>query len=206
MTTLSRKAGLPSPTGDHVAVGSRDARTGLGYGVLTPRFHKNRSANSSFPYEDPDNYDLSDVEIGDEAMKAVGTKSLDYSPVDHMAGKKNDPFYFVGGNTKLSDCFWRVEKVLLEIAAFGDSMAPIPQLNSRKGPSLTGYGAAASFPGGGGTSYRRTGSTRGYSKSPPPSKIAAEQEGSELDEEGDIYSLKDLAKKLSDNEDTFAFK
>ena len=201
-----RRASLPSPTDGHVSVGAYDARTGLGYGTLSPRFHKNRSANSSFPYTDPDNYDVDDVEVSDDALEAIGNKVLDYSPVDHLSAKRAEPFYFAGGNTKLSDCFWRIEKVLAEIAAFGDSMSPIPQLHSKKGTSLTGYGPATPFPGGGGTSYRRTGSTRGYSKSPPPSKVAAEQEGDEVDEEGDIYSLKDLAKKQSSNEDTLSFK
>jgi hypothetical protein len=62
---------------------------------------------------------------------------------------------------------------------------------------MTGYGAASPYQGGGGTNYRRTGTLQGWSKSPPPSKIAAEIEGDELDDEGDIYSLRDLAKKDS---------
>ena len=206
MNPGSRPAGLPSPKDGRVAIGALDARTGLGYGVLSPRYHKNRQSNASYPYSDPDNYDLDDAEVSTGAEDAVRKKSLDYAPVDHLGAKHAEPFYFAAGNTKLADCFWRTDKILAEIATFSDSMASVPQLTAKKGPSLSGYGPATPFPGGGGTSYRRTGSTRGYSKSPPPLKIAAEQEGRELDEEGDIYTLEDLAKKLSNNEDSLSFR
>lgn len=197
MAGLSKKSGLPAPTGNHIAVGARDSRKGLGYGQLEPQFQLPRGLNSSYPYQDPDPIEDEEVEVNDASLDAVGKKSLDYSPTDHMAAGGTDPFYFVGGNTKLSDCFWRTDDVLLEIAAFSDSMAPIPQLNAKRGPSMTGYGAASPYQGGGGTNYRRTGTLQGWSKSPPPSKIAAEIEGDELDDEGDIYSLQDLAKKDS---------
>ena len=194
MQSSLSKSGLPGPTGDHIAVGARDARAGLGYGILEPKFQLPRSLNSAYPYDDPDEMEGEDVEVSDGSVAAVGRKSLDYSPVDHLAAAGTDPFYFVAGNTKLSDCFFRQEKVLAEIAAFGDSMAAIPQLNQRRGPSATGYTAAFVYPGGGGSNFRRTGSFRGWSKSPPPSKVEAELEDEFPDEE-DIYTLSDLAKK-----------
>ncbi len=197
MAGQTQRQGLASPTGDHLTIGSRDARTGLGYGVVDPQFHLPRSLNGSYPYDDVDEFaDMDDVYISDDALAAVSQKSLDYNPVDHFADNGTDPFYFAGGNTKLSDCFWRLDSVLLEIAAFGDSMAAVPQLTKQKGASTSGYSAAAPFPGGGGTSYRRTGSLRGYSKAPPPSKVEAEIESCELDDEGDIYTLEDMAKKM----------
>jgi len=195
MTGSLRVIGFPNPSANYIAEASQDAKTGLGYGAIKPRFHLPRTANSSYPYLDADPMDGAEVAVDDETIKSVGKKSLDYSTVDHMAGNSTDPFYFVSGNTKLSDCFWRAENVLKEIFAFGDSMASVPQLTSRKGPSISGSGAASSYQGGGGTNYRRTGTLRGWAKSPPPSKVSAEIEGDELDEEGDIYSLSDLAKK-----------
>ena len=127
--------------------------------------------------------------------KTVRKKSLNYLATDSKSAAKSDPFYFVAGSTKLSDCFWHPESVLEEIAAFSDSMVSIPQMNRGKGPSFSSRGPAFSFPGGGGSSFRRTGSLQGWSKSPPPSKVEAEIENDELDEEGDIYSLLGLAKK-----------
>ena len=195
MTASRTRSGLPSPAG-HLAVGVRDARSDLGYGTLNPKFQLPRSLNSAYPYTDPDPVDADTEEPDAETANAVKKKSLEYLPSDPMAGNKSNPFYFAGGNTKLSDCFWRTDSVLLEIAAFGDSMAAIPQLNDRRGPSMTGYGAAFPYQGGGGTNYRRTGSLRGWSKSPPPSKAEEMQHADDFSEEQDIYSLKDLAKKL----------
>ena len=195
MTGMLREAGLSSPVGSHVAAGSLDDKKGQGYGVVEPRFHLPRSANSSYPYVDEDPIAGLDIEVDDESIAAIGKKSLDHSVVDHMASKSVDPFYFASGNTKLSDCFWRTDDIIKEVFAFGDSMASVPQLSSKRGPSMSGYSAAFPYQGGGGTNYKRTGTLRGWSKSPPPSKISAEIEGEELDEEGDIYSLLDLAKK-----------
>ena len=197
MTGQVQRQGIPSSTGAHVAVGARDARTGLGYCVVNPKLHLPRSANNSYPYRDDDEFeDLEAVDIGDDAIDAVLRKSINHLPTDHLAAKGTEPFYFAAGNTKLSDCFWRIEAILLEVAAFGDSMAAVPQLNKRKGPSLSGYSHMAAFPGAGGGNYRRTGSLQGYSKAPPPGKVAAELESDELEEEGDIYTLEDLAKKM----------
>ena len=188
------RSGLPRST-SHVSVGAGDARSDLGYGRLSPRFHLPKSLNLSYPYEDPDSYDTDSVEIDSESEMSVGKKSIDYSPVDPLSVNSTDPFYFVGGNTKLSDCFWRTEKVLEEIASFGDSMSPIPQMNARKGPSLSGYSSSAPYQGAGGTNYRRTGTLQGWSKSPPPLAIADEEDLDSLDKEGDTYSLEDMSKK-----------
>jgi len=188
------RSGLPGST-SRAIVGAGDARSDLGYGRLSPKFHLQRSLNSSFPYIDADSYADDDVSIDDDSVSAVGKKSLDYSPVDHLSAKKADPFYFAAGNTKLSDCFWRIDQVLLEIASFGDSMSPIPQLNSKKGPSLSGFSSNAPYQGAGGTNYRRTGTLRGWSKSPPPIKNVEEEELDSIDKDGDTYTLEDIAKK-----------
>ena len=193
MTGKLRKVGLQSPTGGHVAIGALDDKKGLGYGVTDPRFHLPRSANSSYPYFEDD--EMPDVDVDDATLSAVNKKSLKYKPVDSLAAKSVDPFYFASGNTKLADCIWHTDRVIEEVNAFGDSMFPVPQLTKKKGPSQSGFTSAFPFQGGGGTSYRRTGTLRGWSKSPPLSKVAAEIEGEELEDEPYIYSLMDLAKK-----------
>ena len=197
MAPPPRGQGLPAPM-SHAVVSHNDARTELGYGIITPKFHSHRSLNGSYPYKEPDAYeDILDIEIKDDSLEAVSSKSLDYSATDSMAGNSSDPFYFVGGNTKLSDCFWRQEKVLREIAVFSDSMTSIPQMYKNRGPSLTGRSAAFTSPGGGGTSYRRTGTLQGWSKSPPPLDWQEPIIEDELEDEGDTYTLEDLAKKQS---------
>ena len=188
------RSGIPGST-NHIAVGAGDSRSDLGYGTLSPKFHLPRSLNSSYPYQDEDPYEDLDVEVDDESISSVGKKSLDYSPVDPLSVNSTDPFYFVGGNTKLSDCFWRTDKVLLEVAAFGDSMSSVPQLNKGKGPSLSGYSSSAPYQGAGGTNYRRTGTLQGWSKSPPPVNVVDDEDPDSLDREGDTYTLEDMAKK-----------
>ena len=182
----------------HTVVGSRDARTGLGYGVLDPKFQLPRSSNSSYPYKDADQYE--DAEDPDEEeIEAIHKKALNYKAGDHFAGNKVDPLYFVAGNTKLSDCFWRTDQVLAEISAFGNSISPMPQVYKKKGPSITGYGPAFPYQGGGGSNYLRIGSLRGWSQKPPMSQIEVEMEDDEQEPEDEhIYSLRDLAKKLGD--------
>ena len=189
----------------HTIVGARDARADLGYGTTKPKYQLPRSRNKSYPYLDPDSYEesedleLEDEEIDNEDILSVRKKSLGYMSGDSLAGNKTDPLYFVGGNTKLSDCFWRTEKVLNEIAAFGDSMMSVPQAYRGKGPSLTGYGPAFPYQGGGGSSYRRIGSLRGWSQQPPPPQVALDMEDDEKEtEEEHIYTLRDLSKKLGD--------
>jgi hypothetical protein len=198
------RSDLPRAT-NHISIGSGDARSDLGYGTINPKFHLPRSLNSSYPYEDDDPMSGVEVEINDDSISAVGKKSLDYSPTDHFSANSTDPFYFVAGNTKLSDCFWRVDRVLQEIAAFSDSISPIPQLSSRKETSSAGSGAAFPYPGGGGTNYRRTGTLQGWSKAPPPLKIDNDNDLEVLDKVDDTYTLEDIAKKQAAEEGLLDF-
>ena len=196
---------LSELNGGHVVVGSRDSRTGLGYGIAEPFYQHSRNLNSSYPYTDHDFLEDEDVEVDDDSAESITKKSINYYVTDPLSSNSTDSFYFVGGNTKLSDCFWRADIILSEISAFGDSMSPIPQLNSRRSNSLSGYSAAFSFPGGGGSSFKRTGTLHGWSKSPPPVEIELEDEESAFSEEDDTYSLKDLAKKDSNLDDILHF-
>ena len=172
------------------SIGGRDARTGLGYGILEPKFQLPRQSGGQFPYSEPD--DVPDADIDDETLAAVGKKSPNYEPTDSYA--QANPFYFVGGNTKLSDCFWRIDKVLNEVAASTNSMTAIPGYYKGMGPSLGGSGAA--FPSGGsaGGNAKRTGSTQGWSHAPPETELEANAADEETNLDS-IFTLKDLARK-----------
>ena len=182
------------PATSHSPSSGYDGRSDLGYGTLKPKFQKPRSSNKTYPYRDPDPYEgLEDASV--ETKDSVRRKSIDYVATDSFAAA--DPFYFVAGNTKLSDCFFRTNLVLREIAAFGDSMSPIPQAYKGRGSSATGYSPAFPYPGGGGTTAKKTGSFQGWSSTPPPIDFHVDAEEDELSKEDDTYSLKDLAKKMS---------
>tara|TARA_Y100000310_G_scaffold295461_1_gene326823 strand:- start:2043 stop:2678 length:636 start_codon:yes stop_codon:yes gene_type:complete len=144
-----------------------DAKKGLGYGVVEPTgFNRPRNAPANFPYLDPDPYaegdlNLSDVLSDDELDTFVTKINRGYLPSDFLAAA--DPFYFVAGNTPLN---------VHESAAQADNTDPDPPpYHGRKHGPLFRAGAAFPYPGGGGTSYKRTGTVSGFSHSPPPLAI-----------------------------------
>ena len=140
-----------------------DAMTDKGYGNFG-RLHKNRVRNSSFPYVDPDTKSIDDDETDLSVKTKIHKKINNVAPVnDPLSGVGVDKFYFVGGNTKLSECFENTKVVLEKISSYARMFSPVPKLN--KG-TTTGPGGA-SFPNGVGN-YRRTGMTRGFSSAPPP--------------------------------------
>ena len=175
-----------------VAGGSRDSRDGLGFAILQPRFHKPQTLGADFPYDEPDTYeDLGEPD--EETERAVRSKSTNFKPSDSIPQKSVRPFYFAEGKHFLADCFWGINKILVEIAAFGDSMSSVPQQARGRGSS-TG-GGSFPYPGGGGSNYKRTGTKRGWSQAPPLSIVAAEDLYEDEDPDAEIYSLSDLAKK-----------
>jgi len=178
----------------------QDGRTDLGYGRTKAKFHKSRSAGSLYPYielPDLDEYDDDDTEA------AIKSKTPLIFKTDPFASKGTDKFYFVGGNTKLSDCFERPDDVLKEIHAMGDSMSPVPSLYKGKTSTSTGRAAGASFPAGVG-SYRRTGTKKGYSSAPPKYKIDIEDIPNEEEEDEPIMSLNDLSSKQAKRKGIFS--
>lgn len=171
----------------------KDAKTGLGYGVLQPRTQLPRQMGGEFPYIEQE--DSGNEELDDDSIDAISKKYQAYSPNDFLRAAGSQPFYFVAGNTKLSDCFWSTGKVLNEIASFGDSMVPVPDLYKNPGPGLSNTGPSFIYPGGGGSNYKRTGTTQGWSHAPPETWLQADESAAE-DEEEEIFSLKDLADKI----------
>ena len=160
-----------------------DSRQGLGYGLSNNRFHVPRKLSSAFPYLDEDPYQ--EEELDDPETKFYIDSKLQKTPQGGAGDKKSvDPFYFVAGNTKLSDCFFRFEKVISEITALSNSLSPVPNLY--KGPVI-GKGAAPYLTTG---SPVRKGSKKGFSSSPPV-VLGAEEE-----EDDNFYDLYDLSKIL----------
>lgn len=166
-----------------------DARNDLGYGVSKEKFHSQRKSAEIYPYIE-DEGDLEEFE-DEETEKAIGNNSINPLRTDFFSSAGANPFYFVAGNTKLSDCFERPDLVLSEVFALGDSMSPVPA--NKKGMK-TSASSGASFPQGV-TSYRRTGSKRGYFSSPPPKKNNSENIPKDDEEDNSIENLRDLARK-----------
>lgn len=167
---------------------NHDARQDLGYGRTSPRFHVPRQKAPTYPYTEPDQFEDVEVEVDEESMEAVPKKvyTTGYTVLDRGAAAKSDPFYFAAGNTKLSDCIYRPDEVLAEVHAMGDTMYPMPQMYKGKnvnfGPSLTGDSHAQYLTPG---SPLRTGTLRGWSKSPAP--IEGEEDADET-----VFDLEDL--------------
>ena len=183
-----KNVSIPKNSGESFA--SRyDSRNDLGYGRSLDKFHKPRKNSSSFPYTDPDNYSDSEWE-DDESKEAVSKKTLSYVSQDPYAGKKINPFYFAGGNTKLSDCFYRHEKVLVEVESFGNSMSPVPSAYKRR--SNASIGSSTSSRAISQKSAMRTGSKKGFASAPPDLKYDKKQNT----EDERIFNLEDLIDKL----------
>ena len=112
-----------------------------GYGNFG-RLHKSRTQNSEFPYLDDDNHENVDDDLDDKIKKRVKNKTnSSVGKSDFMATR--DKFYFVAGNTKLSDCFVNPGKVLVEVISYARMFNPVPALG--KGKKTVG---GSSFPNG----------------------------------------------------------
>ena len=166
-----------------------DDRKDLGYGTINPKFQLPKKMGTNFPYVEPDEF--ADEAYEDEDTEwAIKSKVSQATPTDSGNNKSIDRAYFVGGNTSLADCFFRVDTVLDEIFSLGDSMSPIPSKGRSKRPS---GGSATHSNVYGGTSRLRFGSKRGYFSAPPDDNIEDQSE----EENQPVTNLKDLAKKQS---------
>lgn len=174
-----------------------DAMTDSGYGSIKPRFHVPRSKNPVYPYIDPD----IEEEYDDDESEVAITSKIDFPFVGDTFATK-DPFYFVAGNTKLSDCFERPDQVLAEIHAMGSSMSPIPNLYKNKGPGLGGSSGASFVPGVG--SFKRTGSKKGYFSPPPDVNFDGEEIINDDSEDQPVVNMKALAKKTTRLKENFS--
>lgn len=160
-----------------------DDKKGLGYGRLEPEFHLPKVQHSTFPYIEPDHHEDIEEQITDEDLDAFVTKTnKGYHITDFMSGRKNNPFYFAAGNTKLSESIAK------------NSMVPIPNLYKGRevalGGSVSGHHhAGPEYPSrtSGDIAY---GTKHGYSLSPPPMDIGIE--------EPHAYEIKDIPPEEGD--------
>ena len=174
---------------------NHDARSDLGYGRVTPRFHVSRQRQDFFPYLQPD-YSADDIEdevIDNESIDAINTKisTLGSTSMDPYAINKTNPFYYGAGNLKLSDCFQRPDAVLLEMEVMANSMYPMPGMYKGKNVMFNApiggvSGHSQTITSG---SPLRSGTHYGWSHAPLT-------DDNQHDE--DIYTLEDLVSFLTD--------
>jgi hypothetical protein len=162
---------------------NHDDKKGLGYGVLDPQYDDPRQSQGYYPYLDPDVHVANEEEmLDDEELDVfVAKTNAGYLPSDFLAPAFTDPFYFVAGNTKISDCIYRENNVSFESTSGKTPMhelvlkeTGLSEYRGRKHGPMLRTGTAFPYPGGGGTSYKRTGSVSGYSHSPPPLAVDPE--------------------------------
>ena len=142
-----------------VSMPTQDARTGLGYGVLKPTGFNAPRSFDQYPEKSLEDKEAEEY-IDDETYEAILGKLISYSPVDHYAKYKTDPFYYAAGNNKLRE------------SNVAKGISPFPSMYKNRTQSGTG-GAGAALPYGGPTSgfrsrIRPTGTKRGFSKAPAP--------------------------------------
>lgn len=87
---------------------TQDSRNDLGYGRTKDKFHKPRSKPAAYPYKMTDEEqdftdDLEDIEIDDvpEEFESRTLRKVDV--VDFYCAAGSDPFYYVGGATRLGE-------------------------------------------------------------------------------------------------------
>ena len=125
-----------------------DSRAGLGYGQSQNKNHAPRQTASSYPYKEEDEFedvDISDIPI--EVQNKIRKVVNGYMMSDPLDIRGTDPFYFVGGNTRLGE-------------ASGTSISPKPGLYKKRMQVGGGVGSPKAFSPG---SLQQTGSTIGYS-------------------------------------------
>jgi hypothetical protein len=136
-----------------------DAKTGLGYG-LTKSSGRNalRASGDIYPYVKGPTYDEIDDEefyLDDDVENAIRNKTLGkIMTTDFFAASKSNPFFFVAGNTKLSE------------SSAKNSLVPFPKMYKNAifpgNPSyLKSLGPTHGFSS---TSQKTSGSKRGNSK------------------------------------------
>lgn len=159
-----------------------DDRKGLGYGILDQPFQGQKKSNSQFPYLDVDKNDLDDVEVDEESVESLDKKVHDFQRTDPGAEKSANRLYFVGAATKLHACFENPEQVLKEVMAVARDMNP-----TAGSAAVGGYSSWKAFDE---RPYKRTGTKKGWSESPPMTV----PEFMDDEEKEEFYSLRDFVK------------
>jgi hypothetical protein len=166
-----------------------DQRTNLGYGINKNKNFEPRSMGNCYPFDCEDDDDLENIELDQDSVDSIHSKVLTLRTNDFYDRKSSNPFYFVAGNTKLSDCFWRTDKVLSEVNALGDSMSPI----TMKGVGSGLTSASTKYPHGS-EHYFRPGSKAGWYSPAPESDLFWDPEHDEYDRP--VFDIEDLLQKV----------
>jgi len=145
-----------------------DGRNDLGYGRSSLQFSKPRMSGDSYPYTKVTD---SDAEVDEEDIEMVSDKMRE--PRDYDAIPHHDPFYYVAGNTKLSE-------------RASTSISPFPNMyKSRDGHLGSTIGPYQSHQYGFKSDALRVDGSSNW----------ASYTRDEEDEE-DIYNLEDVAEKM----------
>ena len=145
-----------------------DSRNDLGYGRSSLRFSEPRTSGDGFPYT---KVTTSDADIEEEDIEMVSDKMR--QPRDYDAIPHHDPFYYVAGNSKLS-----------EMAS--SSMSPFPNMYRNRdghvGSSVSPY------------------PSHGFGFKPDALRTDGSSDWASYewdeDNEEDIYNLEDVAEKV----------
>jgi hypothetical protein len=192
---------FPQPTSYRQGVGSYDDKKGLGYSPVEPsgRFEP-RQLQGDFPYRDADDYaDLDDEELAldpDELDAFVTAVNMGYNPVDYLSAAGNDPFYFVAGNTKLSEL------------GISHGISPMPDLYKKRHASAGGGAVPATIHQPtfrSRSSTQPSGTKHGFSRAPKPIDIVEPEPAYSLDDipsddERTLIKLKKLIAAIHDQE------
>ncbi len=162
---------------------SYDDKKGLGYGRLEPEFHLPKVQPSTFPYVEPDYHEDTEEQIDDEDIDAFVKKTnKGYHITDFISIGKEDPLYFIEGNTAGGKAITK------------NNMVPIPDLYRGRevalGGSVSGHHHSGhEYPSrtSGDISF---GTKHGYSSSPPPMDLGIE--------EPPAYEIKDIPPEEDD--------
>jgi len=161
-----------------------------GYGNFG-NMQKERQRNSEYPYteeSDPVEYDSVDPSV----KRKIKKKTANFAgKTDFHSKLGTDKFYFVGGNTKLSDCFIQPGVVLEKIVSFARMINPVPGMY--KGKKTAG---GSSFPNGVGN-FQGIGMTAGWASAPPDFDDAYLEKYEEEDDNLDLDSY--VYKKDAEN-------
>ena len=153
-----------------------DSKDDLGYGRLTAKYFKHRvHGDPTFPYVEKAE-DLEDVDISDEAIDAVLTKTMEPRDFDPLPYSDTEGQSLTGPNPHLGEAT--------------NALSPIPDLYKNRARHSTG-GTSPKYPQGPADGFssrsRSTGSKQGYST----------MVGFMSDDEAEepAYTLEDIAEK-----------
>lgn len=153
MSSRLDKPRLPLSLGQRPGL-SHDARTDLGHGVASDKFHKSRKKPEEYPYV-IDNHEEIDLGEDEEVLKQIFDKyDTPYKSSDHLIGRSADHSARVNGNRPVA---------IGESAVASNSLVPFPNMYKKRVQVGGGVNSPKLIAPG---QYNRTGTYRGWSHAP----------------------------------------